>query len=298
MENLHSADEILQFDDAAGKLLEALEKKDSLMKDFVISRFKGVSFDPVVEEKTYNHMLEISSILSAMASNPGTSIFTEFLYNGIYSPLPGDSYVLESRAGRAVRSRLESVEANLFEIFEKNLQEKKNLLIGNFGSGPGRDTINVLSHHYRGRSGLKAIHIDRDRAAINRGIVMAKNRGLDDIVEFSCQSFMKYCPEEKFDIVVLVGVLCSLDFETCVNVLSTIKRTIKSGGLIIASNATPAMKDGDPFAYFLMNWLANWKLEFKNTKIMKKIFEKSGYAWQGSFTEKFGFHLMGVGVSI
>jgi len=298
MKNLRSADEILQFDNAARRLLESLEEKDPLMKDFIISRFKGLSFNSVIEERTYNYMLETSAILSAMASNPGTSIFTEFLYNGISSPLPGDSYVLESRAGKAVRARLEAVEGNLFKIFEKKLQEKKSLLIGNFGSGPGRDTINVLFRHYKGCSGLKAIHIDRDRAAINRGVVMAKNRGLSDNVEFSCQSFMKYCPAEKFDIVVLVGVLCSLDFGTCVNVLSTIKRTIKSGGLIIASNATPRMKDDDPFAYFLMNWLANWKLEFKDIKIMEKIFERSGYAWQGSFTEKFGFHLMGVGVSV
>ena len=51
--------------------------------------------------------------------------------------------------GRVVRSRLESVEANLFEIFEKNLQEKKSLLIGNFGSG--RDINSILFHHFRGR---------------------------------------------------------------------------------------------------------------------------------------------------
>jgi len=295
MEQLHSMDEILKLDGAANKLLKAVEEKDPLMKNFLVSRFKGLPFDPAVEERTYNHMLEISAILSAMASNPGTSVFTEFLYNGISSPLPGDNYVLESRAGRAVRSRLEFVETNLFDIFQKKLQEKKRLLIGNFGSGPGRDTINVLFRHYKGRSDLKAIHIDRDKAAINRGMVMAKNRGLGKSVEFSCQSFMRYLPEEKFDIVVLVGVLCSLNFETCVNVLSAVKKTIKTGGLIIASNATPRMKADDPFAYFLMNWLADWKLEFKNAEIMKQIFEKSGYEWQGSFTEKFGFHLMGIG---
>ena len=287
--------QILQPDAVAMKLLVDIEKENPDIADFILKHYQNLPVDPAVAEKAYDYLLERSVIFSAMASSHGSSVFTEFLYNGILHPSPAELYVLECKAGKAVKSRLMSVENQLVKIIENLIKGKNKLLIGNFGSGPGRDTIDVLARLRNDLSKIKAIHIDKDGAAINRGLLMAKNRGVEKSVQFVHESFMKYNSTEKFDIIILVGVLCPLNFETCVDVLLAMRKILKTGGLIIASNVTPKMQTEDSFSYFLMKWLADWKLEFKSPGTIQKIFKKAGYKWQGGFADDFGFHFMGMG---
>ena len=287
----------MNFDEAALQLLKTLEKENKTVKDFLIRSYKGLPTSPEIEEESYNYFIGHSVIITSMTTSPGSSVFTELLYEGLSSPSPIDRYVLQSKAGKAVKARLIAIERELPKIIEE-YRSKEDVLIGNLGSGPGRDIINVLSTHYQNTSNIKAINIDKDITALKRGERIAKIRKVSHLVEFVQGSFLKYNLTKKFDVILLIGVLCPLEFETCVVILKTIKGLLKRGGCLIVSNATKKMQEEDPFAYFIMKWAANWELVFKDEKEVKQIFEKAGYAWKKGFRDSYGFHLMGVGTLI
>ncbi len=292
----------LNLDEAAVQLLRTLEKRNNKVKNFLIKHYRGLPVSPEYEEKAYNYFINHSVIITAMATSRGSSVITEFLYQGIPSPSPIDNYVLNCKTGKAVRSRLVAIEEEVPKIIEEYRNNNKNnnkkkILIGNLGSGPGRDVINVLVH-YHDDSDIKAIHIDKDEVALKRGIRIAKSKGVGHLIDFVQGNFLKYNPTEKFDIILLIGVLCPLDTETCIVILKTIKNLLKEDGLLIVSNASKKMQKEDPFACYIMEWTANWKLVFKNEEEMKQIFKKAGYAWKKRFRDASGFHLMAVGTPI
>jgi len=283
-----------EFDEAAFQLLKDLEKENNRVKDFLIRSYRGLPVSPEMEEEAYNYSITHSVIFSATTSNPGTSILTEFLYEGIPSPSPIDKYFLQSKGGKAVKARLIAIEKELPKIIEE-YGSKGDVLIGNLGSGPGRDVINVFSNYYQNVSNVKSVNIDRDKVALDRGERMAKKKGVEHLIEFVHENFLKYNPPKKFDILLLIGVLCPLATEVCIAYLKVIKQLLKEGGCLIAGNVSKKMLREDPFTSHIMEWGANWKLIYKNEEELKKIFEKAGYIWQGCFLDSYGFHIMGIG---
>jgi len=285
-----------ELDEAAVQLLKALEKEDSRIKDFLTRSYKGLPVSPEMEEVAYNYFITHSLFTAATVANPGSSVITEFLYEGNSSPFPIDNYFLHAKAGKAVKARLIAIEKEVPDIIEE-YRSKGNVLICNLGSGPGRDIINIL-YHYRNASNVRAIHIDKDKVALERGKRIAKNKRVSHLIEFIQGNFLKYNPPKKFDILLLIGILCPLEIETCVNCLRMIKKLLKEDGCLIAGNAAKKMFREDPFTYFLMARIGNWKLVFKNVEELKQIFREGGYTWKGYFTDSYGFHIMGMGTPI
>jgi len=283
------------FSEAVTQLLEALAKEDTRVSKCLIKRYQELPVSPTVEEWAYNYFIAHSVITAATVANPGSSMTTEFLYEGLHSPSSLDNYLLRSKAGQAVKARLTAIEKELPKIIEKYRNKGGEVLIGNLGSGPGRDVIDTF-YYYRDISNVRAIHIDKDGKALERGKRMAIAKGVDHLIEFVQADFLRYKPTKKFDIAFLIGVICPLDIETCITYLKIIKRLLKPEGCLIASNASKRMLEEDPFTCFLMEWTANWKLVHKDEKEIKQIFEKAGYLWEGCFTDSFGFHIMGIGI--
>jgi len=284
----------LKLDEAAIQLLKDLEKENNRVKDFLIRSYRGLPVSPEMEEEAYNYSITHSAIFSATTSNPGTSMLTEFLYEGIPSPSPIDKYFLQSKGGKAVKARLIAIEKELPKIIEE-YGSKGNVLIGNLGSGPGRDVIDTFSNYYRNVTNIKAVHIDRDKVALDRGKRMAKNKGVGHFIEFVQENFLKYNSTKKFDILLLIGILCPLEGETCIEYLKTIKKLLKEDGRLIAGNVSKKMLREDPFTCHIMEWGANWKLIYKDEEELRQIYEKAGYIWKGYFTDFYGFHIMGMG---
>ena len=70
---------------------------------------------------------------------------------------------------------------------------------------------------------------------------------------------------------------------------------LAKGGCIMASNVSPKMLKDDPFTYFIMDQITNWKLVFKDEALLKDIFLRAGLKWQRGFTDDYGFHHIGIG---
>lgn len=285
----------IEFSEETLQLLESLEKENPKVKEFLIKDYKGLSVTTEEKESFYTYYTTHSIFAASVASNPGTSIITEFLYDGIervnLNPLfPFDRYFLRSKAGRAVKGRLEAIEKELPKIIEE-YRQKGEVLIGNLGSGPGRDIIDIFSSYYKNDFNVKAIHIDKDKLALEKGERMAEIKGVKDQIEFIHESFLNYKPIKKFDIALLIGILCPLEFELCVRILKRIKRLLKKDSCLIVSNASKKMLEEDPFTCYLMR-LVNWNLVFKDEKELKNLLEKAGYIWEGYFSDFYSFHLI------
>lgn len=283
-------------DQAAGDLIHALQRSNPAIARFLVRSFQGLPCSPTSEERAYDFFLTSPFIVAATASR-GSSVFTEFLYRAKAVNII-DEYCLKCGAGNGIRSRLDVIQKKLPEIINELLLKKDNLLIGNLGSGPGRDVTNVLSRYYRNSDKIRVINIDTDTAALKRGARIAESKNISHLVEFKTGNFMKFEPERKFDLILLVGVLCPLNAETCIKVLQRIRHLLSDDGYIVASNATKAMEALDPFGYYIMNWIANWYLVFKDEPDLKAIFEESGYRWKASFSDKYGCNIMGIGTPL
>lgn len=296
MENNKKFVKKLEFDEAAITLLKFLEKENPEVKNFLIKSYKELPVSPKMKETFYNYFISHSVFSAATVANPSTSVITELLYEGadkLNLPSPIDQYFLHSKAGKAIKARLEAVKKELHKIIE-GYRQKREVLIGNLGSGPGRDVIDVLAAYYKDTSDVKAIQIDKDKFALERGKRMAKIKGVDHLIEFVNEKFLKYKPAKKFDIVLLIGILCPLKSEICITILKKIKRLLKRDGCLIAGNVSKKMLKEDPFTCHLMN-LGNWRMVFKDEEELKQIFKKAGYEWKRCFTDSYGFHIMGVG---
>jgi SAM-dependent methyltransferase len=300
MQNNEKDTKNLKFDQAAIDLLNTLEKENREIKESLLEGYMGLPLSPKVKEEIYNYFITHSLFSVVTMANPGSSVITEFLYHGLPSSSPIDNYFIQSKAGKSIKARLIAIEKELPKIIEKYRQNHKNsnILIGNLGSGPGRDVINVFSNHYQNVSDVKAIHIDKDMVALEKGKRMAKIKGVNHLIEFIQGDFLKYNHEKKFDILLLSGILCALEIETCIICLEKLKKLLKKDGCLIASNVTKKMLKEDPFTCYLMARVGNWKLVFKDEEELKQIFRAAGYNWEGCFNDSYGFHIMGLGTAI
>jgi SAM-dependent methyltransferase len=280
------------FDGASNKLFQDLKNEE--VKEFLVNNYQGKSFGQEREEEVYRYIVNNSVFFASMAAQHGSSVITEFLYEGIEPRSVFDEYALSSKAGRAIKARLLAMEKELPKIIDE-YRAKGNVLIANLGSGPGRDMIDVLAEKYKDASDIKVVSIDKDMTALRRGKRMAEIRKVGHLIDFVQASFTRYEPKEKFDILILVGVLCPLKTEVCIELLRTVRNLLKPGGCLIASNVAKPMLQEDPFACYIMNFVADWKFVYKDENELKSIFEKSGFNWKRSFSDEFGFHIMGIG---
>jgi SAM-dependent methyltransferase len=286
-----------EFPEDALQLIETLGKESWEVKEFLTRDYKGLPVSLETKEAFYNFFITHSIFSAATTANPATSVITELLYEGeeklkLSSPI--DQYFLRSKAGKSIKARLKTIEAELPKIIEEYRQKRK-VLIGNLGSGPGRDVIDVFSNYYQNTTDVKAIHIDKDKLALEKGERMAAIKKVGDLIEFVEGNFLKYKPVKRFDIILLIGILCPLEFKICIGLLKKIKRFLKKDGCLIASNVSKKMLEEDPFTCYLMS-LGNWKMVFKDEEELKQIFKKAGYIWKRCFTDSYNFHLIGMGV--
>jgi len=275
------------------ELFESLERDDGRVGDVLLRKFLGLPVNPGLEEYAFRYFIAHSIITSATVSNRGGSMTTEFLYDGLFLSSDIDRYLLNCKSGKAVKARLIAIERNLPKIIEHYQKKVPNVLIGNLGSGPGGDVIDVLARD--GITNVRAIHLDKDEKALERGKRVAEDKGVAGLIEFVKGDFMRYNPPEKFDIILLIGILCPLSIEHSILVLKTIKGMLKKGGYILVSNSTSRMKKEDPFTCFIMEWTSDWRLVYKDEPEMKKIIREAGLTWEGCFFDSYGFHIMGLG---
>ena len=290
----------------AQELIKWIRTRDRKVADFLVEAYtcKRSSVDLAMLERTVSFLTANSAIAAAVMASPGSSIISELLYDQEYTDSVIDQYFYSSPGGEAVKGRLIAMQEHLPVIMEKYIKEKGEVTVGSLGSGPGRYIINsILNLRLNLRekgylNSIKAHCFDIDENAIRRGKRNASIYGVAEDVRFrrtDMQGNVVAYYHNKFDILVLKGILCPYENSGCRMVLDHAKVMLKPGGTIIASNVSKKMVQDDPFTCFIMNEIVNWVMIYKDENELKSMFEDTGLKWEGSFTDHLGFHIMGIG---
>lgn len=115
---------------------------------------------------------------------------------------------------------------------EPYLPSGDDIRVLDVGSGQGRNSI------YLGRQGYNITAIDSSRAAI-RDLRRAVQR--DNLpITIVCSNINSYpLPQETYDVILAISVLCHLDPGTIHETGGRITRALRPGGLLIAEEFTP-----------------------------------------------------------
>lgn len=238
-------------------------------------------------DETIKYFEENSPISSILMADPGSHEMLELIYTGENIHGEIDNYFYNCLAGQALRNRLSCITNKLNTFCKDNF-----LNILNLGCGTARDTIGLKNKT------INAYCVDVSTDALEIGISLSRQHNMNNI-KFIHKS-MTELPKSYYgiaDIVLLIGIFCSLDDRVCSIILKKIKKYLKPGAIVIASNVSEKMLQEDPFTAFLLEKIIGWKLVYKTPERLKKIFEHAGFNWIENelfYDEPYQFHMMGV----
>lgn len=240
-----------------------------------------------------------SIIAQLLMEDPGTFKMLEIVYTGKVLDDVIDRYLLNSLPAQALRNRLAAVifylDWQIRKMIENN--ERGLIKIVNLGSGSARDIITLMAKNTGAFDSVFVDCVDIDSEALTTAKRLAQEAKVSSNLNFIQRDLIS-CPYRgELDLGVLVGILCGLDYRKCVILLKKIKRYFKKGGVLIASNVATHMLKQEPFfSQIVLGDIIGWKLVYKTTEELRRIFEEAGYEWIDVFyDEPTRFHAMGVG---
>ena len=231
-----------------------------------------------------------SIVLNTLINNSGTSRFTEMVY-GINSDEPReiiepfimnghklteiDDWALRTMPCLGVKNRKEKLVEYTDKHIRRDLEKKDTIYIGNFGSGPGRDSIELVRRY----PNVFADHIDTDEDALETSKKLADYYGIGDRVMNVKESMTALDKHPdfigKYDYVFVMGIWCPHSPLICDRIQRKIYPTIQDGGLATISNASKVMGNGNDVSRF-RETTVGWPLWYKDENDLIEITSKNG----------------------
>lgn len=271
-----------EFNEVSRKLLSSIPKA-------IANKLKiGFHEKLPLDEETIDYFSSSSTISEILIANPGSHEMLELIYTGQGIKGNIDEYFFNCLAGQALRNRLNEIIEHIISMLPDH---KENINILNLGCGTARDTIETVKQL---NGNIHAFCVDTSSEALNIAKLLAN--GIHCQFSFIEKSMTEYIPNDNIQIVLLIGIFCSLDARVCRIILKKILKNLNPGAIVIASNVHKNMLRDDPFTAYLLKEIIGWNLIYKTEENLKDIFEKSGLSWKGGFFEKeTNFHYMGIG---
>lgn len=287
--------EIQRISDVGAWLLEQLppDISNSLQKSFQLHESR--EWHSVIQ-----YFKDTSFISRVLMECPATFKMLEVIYtrDNLDSSVV-DNYFYNSLSGCALRNRMRAVISWTTKQLRKLINQQRSVRVVNLGSGPGRDTIEILAKNPQWVNVVHVDCIDTDQEALVKGQKLAEERGVAQSFNFINEDFLKIRFKDEVDLGLMIGVLCGLQPCNCITVLKRVKRgfKFKSGGKLVASNVSTMMLEKDSFTSHILKWIIGWELVYKTPINLKGIFESAGWKWQKPFFDNPDrFHIMGIGV--
>lgn len=288
------------------------------MKDSVSRILRGGKYNDPDLENVRGYFAENSHILNILIKSPASSRFTEIVYGTkegeegteaekimkrfMFGKEDGelkdiDYWCLGTESCQAVHNRFSAIVSNTKRYVEEFLTDNDGIVIGNFGSGVGRDTMEIAKDPKYG-SKVKTDLIDINKKALTTARNLAKHYGIGSQIETVGRSLVSLDGNfrKKYDIGLLIGVLCGLKNSVCVDILESIRENMKDNSVLIMSNASPELETKRPESVngFRKN-VIGWDFVFKNEGKLKEISEIGGFEMIDSFRdEPYGHHAIAI----
>jgi SAM-dependent methyltransferase len=229
-----------------------------------------------------------SEIIPALTKNPGTFTMLERMYHLHSVTGVIDEYFLRCKAGgQALRNRYEAVTEKSCQFIDSVLESQTNCLLVDFGSGPGRNVIEVLKLRPDLKKSLLVECVDIDKESIEKGEQLIRELGIKEI-SFIEGNMLKLHSRyrKKVDFGLLIGVLCGMTFNDRVGLLRILKHYFKPGGKIIAAALLDEMAKEDLLCAYVLRETAGWILQYRPLGELQKAFEAAGWTYDGYFQEE------------
>jgi SAM-dependent methyltransferase len=281
----------------ASSLLRSLpvNVKNIFLENF-LKGIKGV--DATKWGVVYDHFQKNSEIIPALTANPGTYTMLERMYH-LY-PVTGaiDSYLLGCMAGgQALWNRYNLVTKLSYQLVLSVLKNQKNCLMADFGSGPGRNVIEMIKK-IPDKNRVSIDCIDNDSFAIDYGKKLVTMEGISQI-NFVEKSMFSLRYRRSLDIGQLIGVMCGMSYNQAVSLLKILKHHFKTGGKLLAAVLLDEMPKEDLLCSYTLRETADWNLRFRPLGELKRIFEAAGWKYVSYFQEEpTRFYEIGIGEAI
>ncbi len=223
-----------------------------------------------------------SSLCKEIIENKGGWLFPEKVYveNPTYLTRANehndelDKYILNQKMCHSLRTRFDYVSQELLPSeINKQLKNKDFVRIASFGSGTGRDVLYALK--YFGKNVVADLY-DLDSLALSEGRKISEAENLQDRVRFIHQD-LNTIQNGVYDIGLMIGIVCPLPDLIARRVLRNARKYISGEGILLVSSSSDKMEFEDPLSRFLIEYGANWFLQFRNDVRMKNLMESSGY---------------------
>lgn len=140
---------------------------------------------------------------------------------------------------------------------------------------------------------MKIDLIDTGRRALATAQKLAEYHGIEKQVRLINDNLVSLGEEfgDRYDIALLIGILCPLEYDDCRYVLKQIKSTFKKEALLIMSNASKVMGDGNPVSQ-CREKVFGWKLIYKNERDLERISKSNGFEMREYFYDDFMQNVM------
>jgi len=241
-----------------------------------------------------------SEIIPALTENPGTFTMLERMYH--FQPVVGviDNYFLQCLAGgQALKNRYEIVTATACQDISGILDRQRSCLVADFGSGPGRNAVDIIRKRPDFKGNIRIDCIDIDQEAIRFGESLVQKFGIRQ-VRFLDKSMVKLRSEynHSVDYGLLIGVLCGMDYRERVFLLKNLLRYFRPGGKLVAAALLDEMAKRDLLCAYILRETAYWELKFRPLGDLKRAFEEAGWRYEGYFQDQPSrLYEIGIGVA-
>lgn len=274
---------------------EMLDKLPQNMAQIFIEGFLNPTKEKLAVLKNFFALPETSVVTTHIINHkPSSHKALEPLYNK-YPVKLVDKYFYDSPAGDAIPDRLEAIVSNLphwVRMLGLNQDIVKVLIPG---SGPAQDIIRILSNNPDLGVKMKAVCVDNETSALELGKKLAQKAGVSDNIEYVEGDLMKLNYYHKFDLVLLVGIICPLLMRTSIKVVNKVVSYCRRGGFVVVSAALQKMLLDDPATCYVMDFIW-WKIDYKTEDEFAEIIRRAGLIWVTSFQDpKSRFHRIVVG---
>ncbi len=177
-----------------------------------------------------------SPLIAETHRSPGSWRSMEIVYGNEQPVDLLDKMALRDNAiSMAARNRRRFVVSELTRLLQKFSSERVINVLG-IGAGPGLQVQDAFQNSGISPERLHAVFIDRDSDAFVHGAAMAREKGIEQSVQFlqgdACD-VLNVLPETEFHIAKLVGIIEYLSDEGVIGLATVIRKSMAPNGVIL-----------------------------------------------------------------
>jgi len=185
-----------------------------------------------------------------------------------------DEFWWFSQNCQAVRNRFKLVKQEITKAIMRFGRNGQEVRLVSLACGSAQAIIEVVAELKSKGINIKVLLIDLEQEALDYAKGLAEENRVEEQIEFikanACQT-ARILRDFKPHIVEMLGLLDYLSKENAVRLISSINKSLASGGLFLTCNIRSNSEK------YFVSWVIDWKMVYRSPADLKEVIEKSGF---------------------